>query len=66
LAALAESADQLVERFGLRFGLARLVTGAQDCHGGAVEVGPDIALEGSGEGDKGEAILSRRRIAALI
>jgi hypothetical protein len=66
LGALAESADQFLERFGLRFSLARLVTGAQDCHGGAVEVKPDIALKGSGEGDEEEAILSRRRMAALI
>jgi hypothetical protein len=42
------------------------MTGAQDYHGGAVEVGLDIALEGSAEGDEGETILSRRRVAALI
>jgi hypothetical protein len=63
---LAESADQLLERFGLRFSLARLVTGAQDCYGGAVEVGLDITLKGIGEGDEEEAILSWRRIAALM
>ena len=33
LRALTESADQLLERFGLRFRLARLVTEAQDRHG---------------------------------
>jgi hypothetical protein len=42
------------------------VTGAQDCHGGAVEIRSGIALKEIGEGDEGEAILSRRRVAALI
>jgi len=55
-------------RFGLRFWLVRLVTGAQDCHGVAVEVevGLDVPLKEIREGDKGETILSRTQGAALI
>jgi hypothetical protein len=66
LRALAESADQFLERFGLWFGLARCVTRAQDCHGGGFEIGSNVPLKEIGEGDKGEAILSRRRVVALI
>jgi hypothetical protein len=39
LRALAESADQFLERFGLRFCPVRLVTGAQDCHNWALDLG---------------------------
>jgi hypothetical protein len=63
---LAELADQLLEQFGLKLCLARLVTGTRDCHGGAVEIGSDIPLQEIGKGDEREAILSRRRVAALI
>lgn len=42
------------------------MTGAQDRHGGAVEIRSGIALKEIGEGDEGEAILFRRRVAALI
>jgi hypothetical protein len=66
LRALVESAKKLLERFGFRCCLARLMTGAQDCHGGTIEIGSDVPLKKIGEGDKGEAILSRRRVAALI
>jgi hypothetical protein len=38
LRVLTDSADQLLERFGLRFRLARLMTGAQDCHSWAFEI----------------------------
>lgn len=48
------------------FGLARLATGAQDCYGGAAEIGSDFPLKEIGEGDEGEAILSWRRVATLI
>jgi hypothetical protein len=41
-------------------------TGAQDCHGGTVEIGSDVLRKEIEEGDEGEAISSRRRIAALI
>ena len=64
LRALVESAEKLLERFGFRCCLARFVTGAQDCHGGTIE--SNVALKKIGEGDKGEAILSRRWVAALI
>ena len=40
--------------------------GAQDCHGGAFEMGLNALLEEIEEGDEGEAILSRRGIAALM
>jgi hypothetical protein len=66
LRALAESAEKLLERFGFRCCLARLVTGTQDCHGGTIEIGSNVQLKKIGQGDKGEAILSRRRVAALI
>jgi hypothetical protein len=40
LKALAELADQaLLESFGLRFGIVWFMTGAQDCHGRAVDIG---------------------------
>jgi hypothetical protein len=42
------------------------VTRAQDCHGGTIEIGSNVPLKKIGEGDKGEAILSRRRVAAVI
>jgi hypothetical protein len=42
------------------------VTGAQDCHGGAAEIGSGIVLKEIGEGDEGEATLSRRWVAAII
>jgi hypothetical protein len=42
------------------------MTGAQDCHGRAVDTGSDISPKEIGEGDKGDTILSRRRAAALI
>ena len=73
---MAESVEELFERFVLRFRLAslrlarfrltRLVTGAQDCHGWTVEIGLDVRLKEIEEGDEGEAISSRRRVAALI
>jgi hypothetical protein len=66
LRALAESADQFLERFGLWFYLTRCVTRAQDCHGGGFEIGSNVPLKEIGEGDEGEAILSRRRVVALI
>jgi hypothetical protein len=66
LRALAGSAEKLLKRFGFRCCLARLVTGAQDCHGRTIEIGSEVPLKKIGEGDKGEAILSRRRVAALI
>src|SRR5271154_1180823 len=66
LRALAESAEKLLERFGFRCCLASLVTGAQDCHGGTIEIGSGVPLKKIGEDDKGEAILSQRRVAALI
>jgi hypothetical protein len=42
------------------------VTRAQDCHGGGFEIGSNVPLKEIGEGDEGEAILSRRRVVALI
>jgi hypothetical protein len=39
---------------------------AQDCHSGTIEIGSDIRLKKIGEGDEGEAISSRRRVATLI
>jgi hypothetical protein len=62
LRGLTESADQLLERFVLRFRLARLMTGAQDCHGWAFKVGSNGPLEVQ-EGDEGEAILSSAMVA---
>jgi hypothetical protein len=41
---LARSADQLLEGSGLRIRLARLGTGAQDCHGWVVEIGSEVSL----------------------
>jgi hypothetical protein len=38
LRALAESADQLLERFGVWSCLIRLAAGAQDCHGWGVRM----------------------------
>jgi hypothetical protein len=66
LGALAELANQLFERFGLGVCLARLVTGAQDFHGRAVEIRSGIVPKEIREGDEGEAILSRKWVAALI
>jgi len=40
----------------LWFSLNRLITGAQDCHGGAFEMGLNALLEEIEEGDEGEAI----------
>ena len=48
------------------FALPRLITGAQDYHGWAVEIGRDIPLEETGEINKWEAILPRRRAAAFV
>jgi hypothetical protein len=42
------------------------VTGAQDCHSGGFEMGSNALLEEIEKGNRGEAILSRRGIAALI
>ncbi len=66
LRALAEPAEKLLERFALRCCLAHLVTGAQDCHSGTVEIEADMPLQEIVEGDEGEAISSRRRLGALI
>jgi hypothetical protein len=41
------------------------VTGAKDCHDWAFEIGWNTPLPGIEEGGKGEAILSRKRVAAL-
>ena len=41
------------------------MTGAQDCHDGAFEMGSNALLEEIEEVDEGEAILSRRQVAAL-
>jgi hypothetical protein len=65
LRGLTESADQLLERFVLRFRLARLMTGAQDCHGWAFKIGSNGPLVEVQEGDEGEAILSSRMVASL-
>ena len=75
LRGLTESADQLLERFVLRFRLAsfrlarfrltRLMTGAQDCHGWAFKIGSNGPLVEVQEGDVGEAILSSRMVASL-
>jgi hypothetical protein len=65
LRGLTESADQLLERFVLRFRLARLMTGAQDCHGWAFNIGSNGPLVEVQEGDEGEAILSSRMVASL-
>ena len=62
LRGLTESADQLLERFVLRFRLARLMTGAQDCHGWAFKIRSNDPVQ---EGDEGEAILSSRMVASL-
>jgi hypothetical protein len=43
----------------LQFCLASLVTEAQGCHGGAVEIGSNGSLTEIEEGDEREAILSR-------
>jgi hypothetical protein len=63
---LAQSANQFLERFGLRFSLARLVTGAQDSHGEGFEIGLDTPLQEIWESNEEEAILSRRRVVAFI
>jgi len=42
------------------------MTRAQDYYGGGFEIGSNVPLKEIGEGDKGEAILSRRRVVALI
>ena len=65
LRGLTESADQLLEPFVLRFRLARLMTGAQDCHGWAFKIGSNDPLVEVQEGDEGEAILSSRMVASL-
>jgi hypothetical protein len=52
LRALAESADQLLERFGVWSCLIRLATGAQDCHGWGFEIGSDVLLQEVGGGDE--------------
>jgi hypothetical protein len=65
LRGLTESADQLLERFVLRFRLARLMTGAQDCHSWAFNIGSNGPLVEVQEGDEGEAILSSRMVASL-
>lgn len=53
--ALADSADQLLERFSLRFCLCHLMTGAQGCHSQAVKIWSDVPLK-----EIGEEKLSRR------
>ena len=63
---LAESADQLLERFGLGLCLIRLMAGAQDCYSGGFEFGSDIPLQEIGESSEGEAILYRRWALALM
>jgi hypothetical protein len=55
---LTESADQLLERFGLRFRLARLVTGA-------FEIGSNGPLVEIQEGNEGETISSRGGFTSL-
>jgi hypothetical protein len=65
LRVLTDSADQLLEQFGLRFRLARLMTGAQDCHGWAFKIGSNGPLVEIQEGDEGEVILSSRMVASL-
>ena len=52
LGVLADTADQFLERFSLRFCLARLMTGAQECHGWAVEIESDVPLNEIGEGNE--------------
>ena len=52
LSALADSTDESLERFTLRFRLARLMAGAHDCHGWAVEIGWDVHLKEIGEGNE--------------
>jgi hypothetical protein len=65
LRGLTESPDQLLERFVLWFCLARLMTGAQDCHGWAFKIGSNGPLVEIQEGDEGEVILSSRMVASL-
>jgi hypothetical protein len=64
---LAESADQFLERFGLWFYLISFVKlERRIAVVGGFEVGSNVPLEEIGEGDEGEAILSRRRVVAFI
>jgi len=58
--------DQLLERCGFGCCLARLVTGAQDCHSWVFELGPDVPLQEIWQSNEGEAILSRRRVAVPV
>jgi len=39
--------EQFLERFGVRFCLARVTTGMEDCHGWVVEI--DVPLKEIGE-----------------
>jgi hypothetical protein len=66
LRALTDSAEQHTEGSGLWFGVAHLVTGAQDCHGWAFEIGskgPVVEIE---EGDEEEPISSRKGLLAAL
>jgi hypothetical protein len=54
LRALTESANQLLERSGLRFCLTRLVTGAQDCQSWGFEIWSDVPLQEIYESNEGE------------
>jgi hypothetical protein len=59
---LADMVDRILERFSLRFCLARLMTGPQDWNGWAVEIESDVPLNEIGEG---KAILLWRRAVVL-